>query len=270
MGGQAQRAARSPLVERLGRAGLVAKGVIYTIVAILALQVALGRGGQTTGQQGALAALAAQPFGRTLLALMALGLAAYALWRLAQFVLDPQGGDDAKAKALRVSYLLRALFYAALCVTAVRLLIGSGGGGDGTQQAASGLLGLPGGRFAVALIGLVIAAVGLYQGRKGLTREFVEDLRTDAMSAAERRWVTRLGVLGYLARAAVFALIGFFFVQAALRRDPGEAGGLDAALAELAAAPAGPWLLALVAAGLLAYGVFCFALARYGRIRGMD
>ena len=270
MSGQAERAAQNSAVERLARVGLTAKGVLYTTVAVLALQLAFGLGGEATDQQGALRALGQQPFGQAILGLLAVGLAAYALWRLSQFVLDPSGSDDAKGKAERLSYLLRALVYAVLCVTAVRLLTGSESSSGGEEQAASGLLGVPGGRILVAVIGVVIAGVGLYQGRKGITRDFVQDLQTARMSASQRAAVTRLGVAGLLARAVVFTLIGFFFLSAALADDASRARGLDAALAELAQTPAGPWLLVVVAAGLLAYGLFSFALARYGRVRGMD
>lgn len=274
-GRAADRAAGSETVVRLGRAGLVAKGVLYLTIAVLALQVAIGGGaqGETVGQQGALRNLAGQPFGTVLLALLALGLAGYALWRLSQAWLDSSGESGAKALAVRAGFFARGVFYGALCVLTVRLLLGSGQaqqGGGGEQEATARLLGLPFGQALVVLAGLVVIGIGLYQGYEGLTKRFKENLQTARMSAGENRWATRLGVLGLCARGVVFTLIGVFLVRAALTFDPQQAVGLDGALAALATTAAGPWLLGVVAAGLLAYGVYCFALARYGRIRQMQ
>lgn len=272
-GRAADRAAGSRWVERLGRAGLVAKGVLYVTIAVLALQLAVGGGsaGDTVGQQGALRTLAEQPFGTLILVLLAIGLAGYALWRLSQAWLDPGGEDGAKAVAQRASYVVRGVFYAGLCVLTVRLLTsggGGGGGGGGEQEVTARLLDLPFGRALVVLLGLIVVAVGLYQGYRGITKDFVEELQ--ALPPARRASIIRLGVAGLCARAVVFTLIGVFLVRAALTFDPDAAVGLDGALAALTQTAAGPALLGVVAAGLLAYGAFCFAQARYGRIRQMD
>jgi len=274
-GRTADRAAGSEWVERLGRAGLAAKGVLYLTIAVLALQLAVGGGGEgdTVGQQGALRALADQPFGTVVLALLAIGLAGYALWRLSQAWLDPGSEEGLKAVAQRLSYAVRGVFYGGLCVLAVRLLTSGGGGGEGgsgEQEATARLLGLPFGRALVVLLGLIIVGVGLYQGYRGITKDFVKDLKTAEMPPARRRGIIRLGVVGLCARAVVFTLIGVFLVRAALAYDPNAAVGLDGALAALAGTAAGPALLGVVAAGLLAYGAFCLAQARYGRIHQME
>jgi hypothetical protein len=270
----AQRAARSESVERLGRAGLVAKGVLYATVAILALQVALpgGGGGETTGKEGAIHTLARQPFGTFVLVVLAIGLAAYALWRLVQAAVGTDEPDKRKEALLRAGFLARGLIYIALCVATVRVLTGSGGGGGqgAEQELTARLLGLPFGVALVVLAGLVMIAVGLYQGYKGVTRSFRDELHSAGMSRAEDVWVSRLGMFGLCARAVVFALIGVFLIRAALAFDPNQAIGIDGALAQLAATTQGPWLLGLVALGLLAYALFAFALARYGRIRHVE
>lgn len=272
--GQAVQAANSEWVERLGRAGLVAKGVLYATIAILALQVAFpgGSGGETTGQEGAIQSLAGQPFGKVILAVLAVGLAGYAIWRLTQALVGSAKEDGAKEAVLRASWVIRGLIYASFAVLTVRILIGSGGGGGqgGEQELTARLLGLPLGVALVVLVGLIVIATGLYQGYKGVTRKFREDFDTGRMSRAEDQAVTRLGTLGLLARAVVFVLIGVFFIRAALAFDPAQARGLDGALAQLAGSPAGPWLLGLVALGLLAYAALCFAQARYARIRQLD
>ena len=80
--GKGDDLARTRQFEWLARAGIAARGVIYAIIGVLAIKLAVGSGGETTNQQGALATIAKQPFGKALLILMAIGLAGYAIWRL--------------------------------------------------------------------------------------------------------------------------------------------------------------------------------------------
>ncbi len=272
--GAANRAARSEWVERLGRAGLVAKGVLYATIAILSLQVAFpgGGGGETAGKEGAIHTLAEQPFGTVVLVVLAVGLAGYAIWRLVQAAIGTGEPDERKELAKRVASGVRGLIYIALCVFTVRLLTGSGGGGGqgAEQELTARVLTLPFGVALVVLAGLVMLGVAAYEGYKGVTRKFREHLQIARMSPTENVWVTRLGTAGLCARAVVFALIGFFLIRAALAFNPDEAVGLDGALQTLAETGPGPWLLGIVAAGLLAYAVFCFAQARYARIRQLD
>lgn len=264
-------AARSPWVERLGRAGLIAKGVLYATMGVIALQVALGQRSDAEDQQGALRELATAPFGTVLLLILAIGLAGYAVWRLVQAALDE--GDDEGAKGLlqRVSYAVRGVGYAVLAAFTFNILFGGGGGGGGQEEELTArVLALPFGRFLVGLAGLVGMGVGVYQAYFGIRREFAEDLETGRMTPPARDWLLRFGVIGYLARGVVFTLTGLLVLRAAITFDAEESGGLDQALAELARQPFGPWLLGLVSVGLLLFGAFCAVQARYGRIRQMD
>jgi hypothetical protein len=257
----AKRRARSPWTERLGRLGFAAKGVLYGIVALIAIQVAFG-GGRPEDKKGALQAVAEQPHGEILLVILAAGLAGYALWRLVEAAFGPRGEDGAKAAGKRLLSLGKGLLYAGLCVLAVGILLGAGSGGaESEEKTTSTLLELPGGVWLVTAAGAGLIVAALYNGFRGVTRKFCDDLR--GMSATEERWVKRIGVLGHLARLVVFGLMGVFLVKAALEYDPDEAVGLDGALAEVGRQPFGPVLLGLVAAGLLAYGLFCLVQARY-------
>jgi Domain of Unknown Function (DUF1206) len=257
--------ARSPQFEWLARAGLVARGVIYGVVAILAIKLALGDGGKTTSQQGALQTIARQPFGKALLILVAVGLAGYALWRLLRAALGhgPEAADDTKD---RIAGLASGIAYAALCVTAVKILAGAGGGGGSPDKATGGVLDWPAGPWLVGLAGLVVIGVGLDQARKGLTRSFLEDSKTERMDRRTERAFTALGLVGHLARAVVFAMIGYFLIKAAIAYDPQKAVGLDGALAQLGHSTYGPLALGVVAAGLLAFGLYSLADARYRRV----
>lgn len=202
-------AANSPWIDRLARAGLVAKGVLYAVIAVLAVQVALGGdSGESADQQGAIQAVAEQPFGTALLVLLAVGLAGYALWRLAQAVIGPDE-DGAKGIALRVSFVIRAVVYGALCATTVRLLSGSGGGGGSSEDGMTArLLELPFGVALVVAVGVIIIGVGLFQGYTGVSHDFTEDYDVARMSATQRTWAKRVGVAGHLSRMVVFGLAG--------------------------------------------------------------
>jgi hypothetical protein len=263
---QGERIARTPQLEWLARAGLTARGLVYVIIGVLAVKLALGDGGKATNQQGALQTIAKQPFGKVLLVLVAIGLAGYAIWRLLRAAIGhgPEGRDDAKD---RVSGLVSGIAYTALCATAVKIVAGSGGGNGGhPDKAAGGVLDWPAGTWLVAIAGLIVVGVGLDQGRKGIKRDFLEDSKTEEMSHRVRKAFTALGVFGHLARMVVFALIGWFLIKAALDYDPHKAVGLDGALAKLSQASFGPVALGLVAAGLIGFGVYSIADARYRRV----
>jgi hypothetical protein len=134
------------------------------------------------------------------------------------------------------------------------------------HETTAEILSWPAGRWLVGLAGACIVGVGLYNGYRGITQSFVEKWDSSRMSESVRRWATRIGVVGLLARLVVFSLIGFFAIRAAIDYDPKEAVGLDGALQKLTHQSYGPWLLGVTAAGLLAYALFCFADARYRRV----
>jgi Domain of Unknown Function (DUF1206) len=243
----------------LARTGLVAKGVSYGLVGVLAVALALGAGGQATSRQGALETLANHGFGKVVLALLALGFAAYAMWRFVQALADEEWGK-------RAGYVGRGLIYAGLTASAVKLLLGSGGGESQTGKAhktTATVLLWPAGTWLVGIAGAVVVGVGLWNLYRGLSRKFEDRWRTGEMGEQARTWGGRTGLVGHVARAIVFSLIGIFLVKAAVEFDPKDAIGLDGALRKLAAAGYGPYLLGLTAAGLVAYGLYCLVDARY-------
>lgn len=261
-----EHAADSKWVEWGGRFGLAAKGASYVIVSIIALQVALGSG-KPEDRQGALRALADEPFGWALLAALAAGFGGYAIWRFARGLLNRNDeDDDVKGLGKRAGDVGKGLLYAGLGAVTAAILVGAGGGGDDESKPTAAVLELPLGRWIVGGVGLGIVAAGLFNGFRALTTKFRKDLKTGMMRQAEDRWYTAVGVAGHLARAVVFLLIGVFLVRAAWEYDPDEAIGLDEALAKLAGEPYGAYLLGAVAAGLLAYGLFCFVQARYREV----
>ena len=262
-----RRAGQSPWVERLGRLGLVAKGVLYAVIGILAVNVALGGREESPDKGGALRTIADQPFGKGLLILLALGLAGYAAWRLAQAILDRDNeGEGAKGLAKRAGALAKAGWYGTLCALTVSTLVGGGSGGGSEQQTTAGVFDRPGGRYLVYAAGLAFVAAAVFNGYRAVTCKFNKKLKTGEMGDAEEAAATGVGILGHLARMTVFALIGAFLLEAAWTFDPKEARGLDGALLELSQEPYGGLLLGAVAVGLLCYALYCFVQARYRRI----
>ncbi len=260
--------ARRPEFGWLARTGLVARGVVYGVIGILALELALGSGGQTASQRGALEAIAGQPFGRVLLVAVCVGLAAYAVWRLITAVAPSPGGRDKPGALDRITAGVSGIAYVALCVTAIKILAGAStsGGSNSPKQDTAGVLGWPGGPVIVGIAGAILIGVAAFQVYKGISRRFEEDSRTEQMSPAVQRGFTALGIFGHVARGVVFALIGYGLLKAAIDYAPHSAIGLDGALAKLAHASYGPLLLGVVAAGLTGFALYSVADARYHRV----
>jgi hypothetical protein len=257
-------------MEKVARFGLVAQGVSFGLVAVLAIELALGKGGKATDREGALQTIAQTGVGRVAVFVLAFGFGAYALWRLAQVFLghdvEEQGGRKKWGK--RLSSLGKAAIYGALCWFAFSILLGKhgGGGSNKEQEATKGILGWPGGSWIVYGIALGIAGAALWNFYRAVSGKYKDSLKTGQMSATELKWTTRIAFVGLTSRAVVFGLISWFFFKAAADYDARKARGLDGALRKLANAPYGTALLSIVAAGLFAYGVFCVIQARYREV----
>lgn len=262
------RVEQSTVFELLARAGFVARALIYGIVGVLAVKLAIGAGGKTTNQSGALKTVAHQPFGEVLLVLVAVGLAGYALWRLLHALLG-HGPEKSDSTFDRIAALGSGLAYGVICAIAIKILLepGSGkGSSESASKATGGVLGWPAGVWLVGIAGLVVIGIALYQAYRGVTTDFLKDAKTQRMGETTRHWYTRLAIVGHLARAVVFGLIGIFLVKAALEYNPSKAVGLDGALAKLANQSYGSLLLGIVASGLVAFALYSLADARYRRI----
>jgi hypothetical protein len=256
-------------LNALARVGLVAKGASFALVGILALKLALASGGEATSREGALQSLAQQSFGKSLLVLLALGFAAYALWRFAQTFFDKNDvGDGAKGLAKRAGYFGNGTIYAFLTYSTVKIISGAAQQSQNQKahKTTATVLSWPAGKWIVGAAGLALIGIGLWNGYRGIKKEFLKDWMTEKMSVAAQSWGERAGVVGLLARMVVFVLIGIFLVKAAYDYSPREAIGLDGALRKLVNHSYGSWLLGIVGAGLLAYAVFCLFEARYRQV----
>jgi len=261
---RAHRAASSEEVGWAGRAGLVARGVVYAIIGLLALKLAVGDGGKATNQQGAMRTVAKQPFGQVLLIVLAVGLAGYAVWRLSRAAFG-HGREESDSGFDRIAALASGIAYGVLCFTAIEILAGSGGG-NSPKRETGGVLSWTGGPVIVAIVGGVLIAIGAYQLYKAVALKFLETSKTGQMSEPVKHGFTALGVFGHAARGVVFGLIGWFLIRAAIDYDPKKAIGLDGALRKVQEASYGPILLGIVAVGLIGFALYSMADARYRRV----
>ena len=257
---------RSLWIERLARFGYAAKGVVYGIVGLLAAQAAFGSGGQTTDTKGALSAIVTQPFGKFLLSIVAIGLIGYSLWRFIQAIKDPEHkGTKPKGLAQRIGYAANGFIYGSLALSAIKIVIGSGSGGNSnsTQDWTGKLLSQPFGQWLVGTIGAGVIGLGFYQFYKAYKAKFRKEMNLSQVSDVQQNWIIAIGRFGLAARGVVFCIVGFFLIQAARQYDVREVRGLGEALQVLQQQPYGPWLLGIVALGLVAYGLYMIIQGRY-------
>lgn len=154
-----------------------------------------------------------------------------------------------------------------LAIAATALVYALGGQSDSSESSQSfsaQLMATPGGQILLGLVGLGIAAIGIAFIVRGLTRAFEKHLSLPAGTA--RKGIVGFGVVGYVAKGIAIGVTGILFIVAAFTHDPEKAGGLDAALRTLAELPFGAVILWIVGGGLILYGLFCFARARYARM----
>jgi hypothetical protein len=265
----ADRAGSSDTLENLARVGLISYGVVHLLIAWLALQLAWGGGGGSADQSGAMATLADSPVGKPLLWLVAVGMIALAVWQLAEVLRWRSGlsaSGDQRKKALRktAKSVGKAAVYIALAVLAIRFATGSGSSSSQQQQqTTAGVFGWPGGRWWVALAGLVLVGVGVYHVYKGVSKKFLKQIDLASASPGARRLVEKVGLVGFPGKGVALGLVGALLVYAAVTFDPEKASGLDGAMHTVLDAPFGRFLLTLVALGIAAFGVFCLLRARY-------
>ncbi|WP_020177517.1 DUF1206 domain-containing protein [Methylopila sp. M107] len=259
-------------LEHFARAGFAARGAVYILVGALALLAAIGSGmGDVGGGKSALKSLVTQPFGAILLGAVGLGLVFFAAWRIVSALVDADDhGSSAKGLFTRVLHALSGLVNGALALTAFHLALGTGavgGDDDSAKDWTAWLLTQPFGRWLVGAVGLAILGGGAYHVWKGWKGDVMKRLHAPP---ARRDLARMLGRLGYAARGVTFGMIGAFLIVAAIRVDSREAKGLGGALEALEEQPYGWALLAIVAAGLAAFGAFCVVQALWRRIDAPD
>lgn len=276
LGGRSKgrQAANSSAMDAAARWGFMARGTIYLLIGLLALQIAFadvgggGGGGEQADRGGALAEIGEQPMGSVLLWALGVGLVGMSLWRLSEALFGASGPDGRKASK-RLLSAGRFVFYGFVAYSVLTFAAGDKSGSSGDQQSqdvTATAMEQPGGRWIVGIAGAAIICAGLWIAVRALRRDYHKHLKLSQMSCKVRQFVDVTGVGGGVARGVLFGGIGVFVLQAAIEYEPDKAKGFDATLRSFADAPAGRWLLALVALGLVLFGVFSFAMARWRKV----
>ena len=263
-----RRAANSHYVDWLARAGLTARGIIYALIGILAIEIAFGNSGHRADQSGAVRVVASTPVGTLLLWLLVGGFIGMALWRLSEALYGAPGPDGRKAGA-RLIAGFKAVLYGFIAFGIMKYALGLGAPKSSDQQTVdltSTAMREPGGRIIVGIVGVALIGAGAFLAWRAFVRKFVEEIKTGEMSRPTRRAVVALGWVGGIARGIVFGAAGLFLLIAAVTARAHQAKGIDATLRAFSKTPAGPWLLVVVALGLVIFGLYSLAEARWRRL----
>lgn len=247
---------RSTPLQGLARVGYAVDGILYLLIGALAIATVFGASAKTD-EHGALARIAAQPFGDAVLWVVAAGFAGLVIFHLLEAALVRQAWD-------RLASVARALAYAALAFVAVEVALGHSSSGDAPDDFSATLLAQPAGVALLLLVAGAVFAIGAHNLIKGVTHRFTNDLRMPP--APTSRIVIIVGTIGYVSKGVAFATVAVLFGIAALTANSSRAGGLDEALEGLARLPFGGVVLGVVAVGFLAFGVYCFVRARFAKL----
>lgn len=258
-------------IKKVARTGFVAKGTVYAITGVLTFMAAFNMGGQKTGRIQVLEFLDKQTFGNILLILMAIGLASYSTWRFIQSLKDPENiGDDTKGKAKRTAFFISGIIYLGLAVLAVMRVIGSGSGSSGSSGAAqkSSFLASETGLIIIGIAGAGIAIAGIFQFVKAYRNDYTKkfDL-TSLTEEKKRKSIKNTAKFGLSSRGVIFLIIGYFALKAAFSSDPSKIKTTTEAFSFIQDSSYGAWLMGLVAAGLVAYAIYMFLMAKYRRFQ---
>jgi hypothetical protein len=265
-----KQAANSPLMDRLTRLGYAVKGFLYVAIGFISIAGALGASDTPADQLGAIVAFSELPFAQVLLWVILVGLISYSLWGVIRAVLDPfHKGTDMEGLLVRGGYLLSAITYATFVWPTYQLIIGAreGTGPDATVELVSTVMNMPMGRLFVASFGIGGVLAGLYQMYAGMKPNFEHRFKPYTLTSEQLKVAKWIGRFGTVARGVVFGIVGGFLVLAAFQANPGRARGFDGALDFLAEQPYGIWLLAIIAAGLIGFGLFSFMSAAWFRLK---
>lgn len=266
-------------IERITRFGWLSKGLVFVLIGVIAVRIATTRWEQTdvdATQTGALRVVSSQPLGALMLYVVSVGLVVFTVWNVTQAVIRDSTDIDALGVVKRIGWFGLGLFYGLIALIGFRLASSeisspeagsqspnsTGNDGDsGPAALTARLLDATGGRTVSLIIALVVVVVAGYHLHKGLTYGFVDDLDTTDLSPSAEKWLGRLGVGGFVARAFVLAVVAFFLAKAAVQLDPAEAVGLDGALREFASVTYGRVVIVFVGIGMIvagAYDMFTF------------
>ena len=250
-------------VDRSGRVGLIAYGLVHLTIGWLALQLAFGDRTGSASAEGAIHELAQQPFGKVVVWLVAVGMFLLTVWQGIEAIFGRREEEGLTRVRKRLSSAGKAVVYAVIGVSAVQVAVGSGKSKGGTDSTTAKVMALPAGQLLVGVIGLAIIGIGAYFVVIAWTDKLYTKLDAKGKAGVSGTAYLWLGRVGFTAKGVAFGIVGGLFVYAALTHEANKSGGLDQALVKVLGQPYGPAMLAAIAVGFGCFGVFCFARARH-------
>lgn len=249
-------------LPRIAVFGLITKGLIYLLLGIFVLLQAFNVSSGDNDKTGVLREMEKTFAGRWLLPFLVLGLVCYSIWRTVEAYKSAR--NKKWGKALR--YFFSGWVYLLLAYSAATVFFHtSKSNEDSERQLADKLLDMPFGQWWTGAAALAIGAVGLYQLYYGLAGKYRDHVQKMRLSSPQANVLLASGVIGYVARGIVWLFVGFLMMRAAIHGSSDKAGDTGAAL-HYAGITWGTSALALIAVGLIAYGIFNFVRARYDRL----
>lgn len=265
-----ERTAQGPRWKlRLFVVGHIAKGLVFSMIGGLGIYAVIRGAGDPRGMLEVLIWLHAQTFGLVLVTILGVGLLAHGVWRWWK-AFEPNEGRRAKVVAFgeRVANGIGGTFYVLLSVFAFTLLwIEPETNSDqgSTSQVLQFTLNIPWGEWLLGLIGAIVILVGIIMALRGTKRQLMVELGGADMATWERRGYRIIGMGGFLAWGMVNVVIGYFLIRVALTSEPDKYKGIKGALEFVGGRTFGTLLLGGMSLGLLLFGLFMFAKARYDR-----
>lgn len=259
-------------VDKMRTAGLYTKGLVYALIGALTAMAAFGLGGDIKGRKGVVDFLLKQPAGSVLVAIVALGLLCYALWRLYESIQDPDGREGENRTGKRLKYLYSGLVYGFIAFSFAKPLFGgssgssSGSGGSKKKAALAEMLEKDWGPWVIGAIALIVLIMAIYQVYEGVSEKYMDKIDNHPGAKKKYQTVKNLGKVGYIARGVVFGILAFFLYKVVSAHSADQYKGTEGAFQWMLKQDYGTWLMGAVALGLLAYGIFTMAVARYSNM----
>lgn len=267
----AEKIVRNPFIKTLARFGFYTKGFLFIVIGILGIMAAFGeKGGRLADPTGALTAIAQVTFGKILLVIFIVGAFGHGAWNILRGTADvDDAGKGWQGIVKRIFAVGIGIFYLWLAWTAWNLVLTAHvkSQNGGMQKAfVSTILAVPLGTFLVVIIGLGVIGAGVHEFYSGITGKYQENFRINELEGGKRQILNVLGYFGFVARALIFALIGYFFITAAIYYNPKVVVGMDGALLTLSHSYFGKALLLVTATGLVCHGILSFYEGKYRRV----
>ncbi len=258
-------------VKKIARIGYAAKGIVYGITGLLTFLAAFDLGAEKTDQLRVLKFLDEQTFGNILLGILGAGLFCYSFWRFIQAISDPENiGTDKKAKVKRTAFFISGCIYFGLAVLGFYRVFSAGGArGSGNSMQQSPWLSTDVGLIILGVVGLAFIGTGIYQFIRIYKKSFMKKFQLKQMkNEKKKKLITNTAYLGMSSRGILFLIIGYFAIRAAFTANTSEIKTTMEAFSFLQDSGHGPWLLGIVAAGLVAYSIYMFLMAKYRQFQG--